>query len=167
MAQVAVLGSRAMGYYLRAFCTTEDLPPLGRVLAWAATQGVSFALESSSPGALDSPGWREAELRYRPGDRPLDVDVGRAGDGIIFSEEVDELVDLLGGVEDSAATRKVLAHLGACRTIVAARLPSDIDDDGYDAAGVFLGFFVEHCGGMVQADAEGFYEGDRLIVELA
>src|ERR687888_98337 len=108
-----------MGYYLRASCTSEDLPPLGRVLEWAAAQGVSLALEGLSPGLLDSAGWREAELRYKPGRQPLVVDVSRAG------------------------------------------------DDGYDAVGVFLGFFVEHCGGMVQADAEGFYEGGQLIVELA
>ncbi len=43
---------------------------------------------------------------------------------------------------------------------------SDIDDDGYDALGNLLAYFVENNGGMIQADGEGFYEGDRLIVEL-
>ena len=157
-----------MGYYLRAFCTSEDLPPLGRVLEWAAAQGVSLALEGSSPGTLDSAGWREAELRYQPGRQPLVVDVSRAGDGHgLLAEEVEEFTGLLGEVAASAGTRKVLAHLRASRAIVAAQLLSDVDDDGYDAVGVFLGFFVEHCGGMVQADAEGFYEGGQLIVELA
>jgi hypothetical protein len=153
-----------MGYYLRAFCTSAELPPLGRVLAWTAAQGVSLALESSSPGALDSAGWRMAELGYKPGKRPLVVDASRAG--IDVSEEVEEFIELLGEVEESAKKRKVLALLRASRAVVAAQLLSDIDDDGYDAVGVFLGFFVEHCGGMIYADAEGFYEGDRLIVEL-
>jgi hypothetical protein len=155
-----------MGDYLRAFCKSEDLPPLGRVLEWASAQGVSLALERSSPGALDSAGWREAELRYKPARQPLVVDVSRAGDHGLVAEEVEECIELLGDVEESAEKRKVLAHLRASRAIVTAQLLSDIDDDGYDAVGVFLGFFVEHCDGMVQADAEGFYEGDRRIVEL-
>ena len=155
-----------MGYYLRAFCTSADLPPLGRVLEWAAAQGVSLALESSSPGALGSAGWREAELRYKPGRQPLVVDVGRAGEDGLVAEEVEEFIELLTGVEESAEKRKVLAHLRASRAVVGAQLLSDVDDEGYDAVGVFLGFFVEHCGGMVQADGEGFYEDDRLIVRL-
>jgi hypothetical protein len=65
----------------------------------------------------------------------------------------------------------VLAHLRDSSAIVSVQLLSDIDDDGYDAVGydavgVFLGCFVEHCDGMTQADGEGFYEGDRTIVEL-
>jgi hypothetical protein len=157
-----------MGYYLRVVCTSEDLPPLGRVLEWAAAQGVSLTLESSSPGALDSAGWREAELRYKPGRQPLVVDVSRAGDGSLVAEEVEEFIEFLAEVDESADKRKVLAHhLRASRAIVTAQLLSDIDDDGYDAVGVFLGYFVEHCGGLIQADAEGFYEGDRLIIELA
>jgi hypothetical protein len=42
----------------------------------------------------------------------------------------------------------------------------DIDDDGYDANGEFLRYFVDHCGGMIQADSEGFYEGSTIVVEL-
>jgi hypothetical protein len=49
---------------------------------------------------------------------------------------------------------------------VAAQLLGDIDDDGYTAAGVFLSYFVDHCGGLIQADGEGFYERERLLVEL-
>jgi hypothetical protein len=61
----------------------------------------------------------------------------------------------------------VLAHLRESRAVVTVQLFSDIDDGGYDAVGIFLGFFVEHCGGMIHADLEGFYDGDRLIVKLA
>lgn len=61
----------------------------------------------------------------------------------------------------------MLRHLGQTRFTVACQLPtSDIDDDGYDAVGAFLEYFVTHSGGMIQADGEGFYRGNRLIVEL-
>ena len=60
----------------------------------------------------------------------------------------------------------MLDHLQQSKAVVAAQLLGDIDDDAYTAAGTFLAYFVEHCGGLIQADGEGFYEGDRLIVEL-
>lgn len=55
----------------------------------------------------------------------------------------------------------------ATRFTVAAQLAtSDIDDDGYNALGYMLRYFVEHNGGMIQADGEGFYDGDEVIVAL-
>jgi hypothetical protein len=163
-----VEGLGTVGYYLRAFCTSEDLPPLGRVFAWATARGVSLELEHEpDPGELDSAGWRTAEVRYQRGKWPLVVDVSRAADHGPPFEDVEEFVELLGEVDESADKRRVLAHLRASRAVVTVQLFSDVDDDGYDAVGAFLGFFVEQCGGMIQADFEGFYEGDRLIVELA
>jgi hypothetical protein len=68
----------AVGYYLRVFCKSEDLPPLGRVFEWAATQGVSLELHDEPDlGDLDSAGWRGAEIRCKHGKRPLIVDVSR------------------------------------------------------------------------------------------
>jgi hypothetical protein len=61
----------------------------------------------------------------------------------------------------------VIVHLNSTRFIVACQLPStDIDDDGFDANGEFLNYFVERCGGMIQADGEGFYEGHEVVVPL-
>jgi hypothetical protein len=30
-----------------------------------------------------------------------------------------------------------------------------------------LSYYIENCGGLVHAQDEGFYEGDRIILELA
>jgi len=49
---------------------------------------------------------------------------------------------------------------------VAQLATSDIDDDGYNALGNVLSYFVENAGGMIQADGEGFYDGDRVTVAL-
>ena len=46
---------------------------------------------------------------------------------------------------------------------MAAQLPtSDIDDDGYDANGWVMRFFLDDHDGMIQADGEGFYDRDKL-----
>jgi hypothetical protein len=157
-----------VGYYLRVFCRSEDLPPLGRAFHWTAAQGVSLELQNEPDrGDLDSSGWRGGEIRYQHGKRPFDVDVCRAAeDRLLLSEEVEEFIEFLRDVDESVEKRRVLAHLRESRAVVSVQLLSDIDDEGYDAAGVFLDFFVEHCDGMIQADGEGFYEGGRTIVEL-
>lgn len=60
----------------------------------------------------------------------------------------------------------VTEHLAATQAIVAAQLPFDLDEDGYEANYEFLKFFATQCEGMAQADGEGFYAGDKLVVRL-
>jgi len=43
---------------------------------------------------------------------------------------------------------------------------SDIDEDGYTALGHVLTYFVNNNAAIIQADGEGFYEGEKVIVEL-
>jgi hypothetical protein len=155
-----------MGYYVRAFCSSDEIPSLRAILDWANAAGVPLELDVDhvSPD-LDAANWREAEIRYKPAKQPIQVNVTRSGDELL-SEEVGEFVEFLEDVPESPARRKVLHHLKKTKAIVAAQLLGDVDDDGHLAAGTFLDFFTEHCGGKIQADAEGFYEGDELIVEL-
>jgi hypothetical protein len=44
---------------------------------------------------------------------------------------------------------------------------ADMDDAGWDANGQILTYFLDHCGALIQADGEGFYEGSKLILEMA
>jgi hypothetical protein len=135
-----VEGLGTVGYYLRAFCTSEDLPPLGRVLEWAAAHGVSLELQHEpDPGALDPARWRWAEIRSQHGKQPLVVDVSRAAGNGLPLEDVEEFIELLTEVDESADKSRVLAHLRDSGAVVSAQLFGDIDD-GYDAVGIVLGF---------------------------
>jgi hypothetical protein len=49
---------------------------------------------------------------------------------------------------------------------VCCQLLSDIDDDGFEANGQLLDYFVDKHEGIIQADGEGFYDGRNLAVEL-
>ena len=82
-------------------------------------------------------------------------------------DEVTEFKELLEEIKNSPAKRQVISHLNRTRFIVACRLPTtDIDDDGYDVNGDFLGYFVDHCEGMIQADGEGFYRGAEVLLAV-
>jgi hypothetical protein len=149
-----------VGYYVRAFCTSSDVPPLRAVFDWAEGRGVSLQAPSAD---LDARGWEQAEVVYKPDRQPFVVD---ANTGELLREEVVEFVEFLEDADESPEKQNVLDHLEQSKAVVAAQLLGDIDDDGYTAVRTFLAFYVEHRGGLIQADHEGFYEGDRLIVGL-
>ena len=73
----------------------------------------------------------------------------------------------IGAAGKNKVKKRVLDHLKATRFIIALRLPkADMDDAGWDANGQILTYFLDHCGALIQADGEGFYEGSKLILEL-
>jgi hypothetical protein len=172
-----------MGYYVRAFCTEPEVPTLASIQDWLRKLGsraildeANHAAESAGVGELrppildlNTPDWEQIAIAYRAGKLPILAECNRDGDGDgdLMREEVAEFVEMVEEAEDAVAKQRVLKHLAATRFIIACQLPtSDIEDDGYDANGEFLRFFVEHCGGMIQADGEGFYDGDKVIIQL-
>ena len=104
---------------------------------------------------------------------------GRGGCGRIYGrrpsrarvadvrDEVQEFIEFVEDTDDSGARERVLKHLRSTKFVIACQLPtSDIEDDGYDANDTLLSYFEKHCGGMIQADGEGFYDGNSLVVKL-
>jgi hypothetical protein len=160
-----------MGYYIRAFCTAKKPPTVRSVLQALTSSGVRLTVEDDydNSGTLDSPDWRQFAFEYKPGKRGIQVQCNRldgSGDGLAAAE-IEEFIELIGPPERSKQRRKVVEHLESTQFIIACQLPStDIDDDGFNANGEFLNYFVTHCGGMIQADGEGFYDGHDLIVPL-
>jgi hypothetical protein len=149
-----------MGYYLRVFCTSEKLPALRDVFGWSASEGIELQAPSAD---LDARDWDQAEIIYKADKQPF---VAERNTDELLREEVEEFIEFLEDVDDSPERDRVINHLRQSRAVVATQLLGDIDDDGYTAVGTFLSFFADHAGGLIQADGEGFYEGDRLIVEL-
>jgi hypothetical protein len=145
---------------MRAFCTSGDVPPLRAVFNWAESRGVSLLAPSAD---LDARGLEQVEVVYKPDRQPFVVD---ANTGELLREEIVEFVEFLEDADESPEKQNVLDHLEQSKAVVAAQLLGDIDDDGYTAVRAFLAYYVEHRGGLIQADHEGFYEGDRLIVDL-
>jgi hypothetical protein len=159
-----------MGYYVRAFCKSSDVPAIGDVLRWLDGRGCRLWVDDPEERVdLDSADWEEIALKYKDGKLPILVECNRdeGAEGCLMKQEVKEFLEFIGKPGLSLAKRRVIKHLRDTRFTVACRLLSgDIDDDGFDANGEFLRYFVENCGGMIQADDEGFYEGSTIVVEL-
>lgn len=158
-----------VSYYVRAFCTHGDPPPLGPVLAYSAERGASLTLdpEISNPD-VDDGDWEQVGVVYKENKASILFEVNRdEGDESLMREEIVEFIELLEDAPKGWNRRRVEKHLRKTRFIVSARLPVfDIDDDGYAALGHVLTYLVENNGAMTQADGEGFYEGGKVILVL-
>jgi hypothetical protein len=158
-----------MGYYVRAFCTSTEVPKLKDVLEWLKNRGVSILIDDEEQAKLDSLDWKQISLYYKKGKLPIvaECNLDDGTEDCLVREEVNEFSELIGKPGFSINKRRVLKHLANTNFTIACQLmTSDIDDDGYEANGEFLKYFIEHCDGMIQADGEGFYSGNDIIVKL-
>lgn len=159
-----------MGYYVRAFCLHEEIPNLGQVFQWVEEKGIKLSISGTNNNVdLTSTNWSNVDLLYKLDKLPILVECnqGEIGNDGLMENEIDEFIERIGKPGLSNSKRKVVNHLKSTKFIIACQLPtSDIDDDGYKANSTFLNYFVTHCSAMIQADGEGFYKNDRLVVKL-
>ncbi|KNY25529.1 hypothetical protein [Pseudobacteroides cellulosolvens] len=161
-----------MGYYVRAFCTSDRVPTIKEIFDWAASQGYKLGVSDNFKDIdMKSNNWERVDILYKAGKLPILSEINRdeGTDNCLMREEIEEFKERLSEVRGllNIKKKKVETHLANTRYIVANELPiSNIDDDGYNANYIFLKYFVVHCGGMIQANGEGFYEGDKLIIKI-
>lgn len=161
-----------MGDYLRVFCTKEENPSVNEIFKWTKLQGYNLRVDKSyNEVEPTSKNWNEVAVIGEDGNRVFIAEVDRESknEESIMKEEVQEFLELMKELEDVPAENraKVKKHLNETKYIVAIQVTGDdLGEEGDNAVSVFLQYFVVNCGGMVQEDGEGFYEGDKLIVEM-
>jgi hypothetical protein len=158
-----------MGYYVRAFCTDSEVPSLNKTIKWLQQKGKQIQLDQQTVKTdVNSTDWTNAAIVYKLGKKPILVECNRDNgtDNCLMREEITEFFEFIGPPGLSLSKRDVIKHLKNTRYVIACQLPtSDIDDDGYAVNSYFLQYFVENHGGLFQADAEGFYKGNKIIVK--
>jgi hypothetical protein len=152
---------------MRVFCTKGDPPPLDEVVAWASRRGPDLRVDSEATEVnATSPSWTQAAVRYQDDRLPFLAEINWVDDEESDAAlEIEEFKDGLEELPASPAKEKILNHLQSTTFVVATQIPtSDFEDEGYNAVGEFVRFFLEHNGGMIQADGEGFYNRETLIL---
>ena len=148
-----------MGYHVRAFCTATETPTINTIRRSLRELGFDFTPQVDDSSELDSLAWQGFDLIYKVEKGPIVVECNRDdGDESLAKAECEEFFHEVANLDDTPAKIEVMEHLRKTRFIICCQLLSDIDDDGFEANGQFLGYFVDHCGGMIYADGEGFYE---------
>lgn len=158
-----------MSYFVRAFCKADTKPTVKQILDHINGLDLGFIASTNlNPEELESNQWTDFELRYKIGKLPLLVECNKITDeNGLAKDEIHEFIDEIGTPGIFAIKKKkVIRHLQETNYIIANQLPtSDIDDDGFNANGEFLKYFVDNYQGMIYADGEGYYEGTTLILE--
>lgn len=110
-------------------------------------------------------GYDLGELTY-DGEGFAQIEISKPGDGV-FDEELAnfrECVEAKGGKKVAAARTKVLATLDATKRTVVVRVGDH--DDALDLLDTVWDWLFAHRSGLLQADGEGFYEDEVLILAV-
>jgi hypothetical protein len=154
-----------MGYYTRVFCTSSEIPALSEISTHLEVVCKDSRIEFEE-GNLDKD-WKSFSLYYKNSKLPLLVELNKRSDeDNLANEEIDEFIESIGAPMFSLSKRKVINHLIETKYVVVSQLPtSDIDEEGYEVNGALLQIFASQFGGIVQADGEGFYLENKLVVK--
>jgi len=158
-------------FYIRAFCTSDKVPPLRHVLEYLRSRGHPFHLSPDS-GYIppDSPNWDDVILESKEDVGPITLHCSR-DDGTeesLFFEEIREFLYLIGRPGLNMTKRRVIKHLKMCKVIFASKLPPDTHAEGrkrgvqYDV----IRYLASKASGLVQVDGEGFYQDEKLLLKM-
>jgi hypothetical protein len=154
-------------YYARVFCTAEAVPTIRTVLEFLRQNGVPADAPGESARALASPKWKSFELLYDPAKESILVECHRGtSPGSRCRQTVREELNGLEDLADTPAKRRVAECLNGARFIVSCEVLGDHHHQELARFGPFLDYFVDHCGGLIDVEDEGFYArtGRRLLV---
>ncbi|OGS47410.1 MAG: hypothetical protein A3K66_06445 [Euryarchaeota archaeon RBG_16_67_27] len=156
-----------MPYWLRVFCRTSVGPAPGEVLEALSSSKLPAQVDPEADVDLADPDWEQLLLVVSKEGGPLVVDRDVRGRGSFVDDEVDEFLERIADLPRSKAKTAVQAHLKTTKQVYALQVPTtSMDSEGWAIAHAVLRFLVSRCEGIAQADGEGFYEGNDVILEL-
>jgi hypothetical protein len=157
-----------MPYWMRVFCRKAEAPTPGEILQALSRATLPAQLHPDAEVDLGDAGWEQVALCLSPDCGPLVVDRDVAGRGDLVREEVEEFLKAARSAPRTKASKAIVAHLKETKQVFAFQVPtSSIDPQGWAIAHAVMRFLVARCDGLVQADGEGFYRGNDLVLEVA
>jgi len=149
-----------MGYYMRFIVTDDKEISLSKINSGLKKIDAAYSIEFDND--VDDAG----DLTYN-GDIYGALEINRPSDGL-FDEEIDELNEFL---EDSEDERKseVLQVLNDAKVIVALQVLQQgrtTDEETLVKIDLLWEWLFANYKGMMQADAEGYYDAQGLVIEV-
>lgn len=157
-----------VGYYVRALLERWEDLPLSDLIAFSREYGHELRPERPGETPVDDPAWRQADLLGPKSSAPIEVEVA-LDDGTadcLLRGELEEFREELEDSEGSRRARRMVAkHLDRTQAIVGVRVLASDSDNGLQDAWAVLAYYAQRSGVLFQADGEGFYKGEKLVVE--
>jgi hypothetical protein len=154
-----------MGYFVRVFCKSETIPAFSILNKFLSAINSGYKLDGTVDDSNNN--WTDFEFHYKESKMPILVELNWTDEeGSVGKDELEEFLETIGSPGLSLRKRKVIKHLKHTKYIICSQLAtSDIDNDGYIANSELLKLFVDNYQGMLQADGEGFYDKNKIIVK--
>ncbi len=148
-----------MGYYMRFISDDEKDITLSFIEMALREADSNYAIDRDTE--TDS----EGDLTYGGGVYG-EIEVNRPGDGL-FDEEIDELKEFAENAEGEHK-EKVLTHLNRSKTLVAVRVlhQGRSAEETFQKLDLLWEMLFRHRSGLMQADAEGYFDASGLILEV-
>ncbi|MGZ4164789.1 MAG: hypothetical protein ACXVDB_08990 [Tumebacillaceae bacterium] len=158
-----------MAHFLRVFTSTTDTPTLPVLANKLDMEGFDFNTfpKKDDPRFLEND-WRTLHISYD--ERAASVILDRSLKGEedkLFEEEIEEFQQSLAALEDSSGKQTVAALLANTQQVFACLIPDDITEHGWELVETLLEIVLDHTGGTLQVDGEGWYDKEgELILEM-
>jgi len=152
-----------MGYYMRYF-----VPPSAQKVTLTAISAMLTTLDSLYTIQIDPADTSLGELFYA--ERNLgEIEINQKDDEI-FEEEIEDFLELLNYHSDDQKDGVISAVESAQQIVAVSAIWRDGDADDADGVHDLLDplwdWLDAQCNGMLHRDADGFYLGEKLILEM-
>lgn len=147
-----------MGYYMRFILTDNKRPSFEEMQKGLHLVNPLYKIEAAD--------LEDNALLYYNDHLLGEIELNHPGDGI-FEDDIEELVQLVGGAESTNGER-ILAALRAAKALVAVRAVWQGHDSEWTLKKIdpLWDWLFEHHEGLLQADNEGIYEANELLLPL-
>lgn len=117
---------------------------------------------------MDDAGWRDAELWAPQADVPVEIDVSRRGEPGSLLDEIAEFQEESEEADEHmpGAIKKGCRHLAATDATVAVPVLGSDARHGPRVGNCVLEWYAQRDDVLLQVDADGFYDGDELLVTM-
>jgi|GEM_PF-692514 len=156
-------------FYMRAFCASDRIPALAHALEWLASQEAPLKPENLGGASLNSTTWEHAQFTCLKTGQMITLQCNRddGSPNCLTREEIMEFARRLKRPGVSGNTRKAAKHLEATKVVVACKLPgAHAGRETFRTNLQLLRYFATRAEGLIQIDGEGFYEDNRLLVDM-
>jgi len=148
-----------MGYYMRFIVTSDGSPQLEDIRAALRSLSLDYGVISPADDPL------RAELLFA-GERLAEIEFNQPDDDI-FDEDIDELKALVSRSQDDNR-QLVLDVLERARMMVAVQVfwQGQDSEPALERVDPLWDWLFANYDGLLQADGDGFYDSESLILEM-
>jgi hypothetical protein len=150
-----------MGYYIRVLATDAN-PIAEEELRACLPEAPSFELVAEQKNGHE---WAQLVLRHSEGKEIAIVERNLVSPGELGEEELAELIEEIKDEKPFSAARWLEQYLPRVKVIYAFQiLGGAYVNDGWEAIHALQAFIWRKCGGILQADGEGFSNEDGYCI---